>query len=87
MSRVETVDNEAGTVRFENGRTYFKGVVNGVPVVADFNQEEGTFSIDVSKPTGGTLSDGKPEVEVPVRVRGHRRRGDISANLEQTTYY
>ncbi|OGM14972.1 hypothetical protein A3A76_05540 [Candidatus Woesebacteria bacterium RIFCSPLOWO2_01_FULL_39_23] len=89
LSGVEVVENEAGLVRFERGRTYYEGEIDGVRIIADVSTREGKFEIRVSRPTGEVFTDGSPVRERPVGVYGHRTwgLGEIPAKLHKTTSY
>jgi len=85
VSGVEVVNSPAGVARFERGRTFFKGEIDGVPILVDVR--EGQFEITVRRPTGEKFDDGTEITERPVRVNGHRSWGDIPARLTDTTYF
>ena len=85
VSGVEVVNSPAGVARFERGRTFFKGEIDGVPILVDVR--EGQFEITVRRPTGEKFDDGTEITERPVRVRGQRRWNDIPAKLIETTYF
>jgi len=85
ISGVEVIENQTGIARFERGRTYFQGVVNGVPVEVDVRK--GQFDITISKPTGEKLSDGSEATKSPVRVIGRRSWNGFPVDLHDTTYF